>query len=162
MMIGRSLVALAFALALAACGQQEGKQPEQPAVQEPVTLEAEPWRGFPSDQSVSIDGNTLNIPVGGGAMRVVNNPNAAVGDTLSARLRLTARSAAPVRVALFRHCNAELGNEGDSREITLSPEETSFTLQHSFSQPYECVRVHIVSVGQPAVVTVNEFVVTRE
>lgn len=163
MMLGRSLVGLAFVLALAACGQQGAKQGEsqEPVAEAPAPLEAGPWRGFPTDQSVTIDGNTLNIPVSGGAMRIANNPGAATGDTISARLRLTARSEVPVRIALVRHCNADRGEEGDSREITLSPTETDLTLRHIFAQPYDCVRVHITSIGQPAVVTVNEFTLTK-
>ena len=50
----------------------------------------------------------------------------------------------------------------DSREIVLSPTETDLTLRHTFSQAYDCVRVHIVSTGAPAVVTVNEFSLSKD
>jgi hypothetical protein len=155
---------LVLSVLLVACDRQEPRSPSPSpsAMHAPVALEAGPWRGFPTDQSANVEENTIQILANGGAMRVANNPSPAVGDTITARLRLTASSPVPVRVALFRHCNADLGEEGDSREVSLSPTETDLTLRHTFEQPYDCVRVHITSLGQPGTVTVSEFSLTKE
>jgi hypothetical protein len=155
---------LTMAFALTACGEQNAAktEPPPPVAAGPAMLETSPWRGFPADDSATINGDRLTIPVSGGAMRVATNPEPAAGDTFAARLRMTSAAPANVRIALYRHCNADRGDEGDSREIALSPTETDLTFRHTFSQPYDCVRVHIVSIGQPAVITVNEFSLTKE
>lgn len=157
-----SVVVMTFALA--ACGEQNvaKTEPPPPAAAGPAMLETSPWRGFPADDSATINGDRLTIPANGGAMRVAANPEPAAGDTFAARLRMTSTAPVNVRIALYRHCNADRGDEGDSREIALSPTETDLTLRYSFSQAYDCVRVHIVGIGQPAVVTVNEFSLTKE
>lgn len=156
-----SVVFVAFALAACDVGGPLPDQRPHPVVAEIDVLQPGPWRGFPDDQSARVQGDTITIPSGGGAMRVANLPAPTAGDVVSAHLRLTAQSETPVRIALVRHCNTELGEEGDSREITLSPAETDITLTHTLSQPYACVRVHIVSMGQPAVVTVSELEITK-
>jgi hypothetical protein len=155
---------LVVAFALAACGEQNAAKsdPPPPVAEGPALLETSPWRGFPADQSATIAGDRLTIPVNGGAMRVAANPEPAAGDTFAARLRMTSATPVNVRIALYRHCNADRGDEGDSREIALSPTETDLTLRYTFSQAYDCVRVHIVSIGQPAVITVSEFSLTKE
>lgn len=155
---------LAMTLALAACGEQNAakSEPPPPVAAGPALLETSPWRGFPSDGSATISGDRLTIPVNGGVMRVATNPEPAAGDTFAARLRMTSETPVNVRIALYRHCNADRGDEGDSREVALSPAETDLTFRHTFSQAYDCVRVHIVSIGQPAVITVNEFALTKE
>lgn len=153
-----------MAIALAGCGEQNAAKndPPPPVAAGPAMLETSPWRGFPADDSATINGDRLTIPVNGGAMRVAANPEPAAGDTFAARLRMTSAAPVNVRLALYRHCNADRGDEGDSREIALSPAETDLTLRYTFSQAYDCVRVHIVSIGQPAVITVDEFSLTKE
>lgn len=158
MMHSRNLVALlAIAFGLAACGPKAQDTPASATQVEPTVMETGVWRGFPTDGSATFSGNTVTIPAGGGAMRIAANPDPRAGDTFLAHMRLTASSEVNVRIALVRHCNADRGEEGDSREITLSPTETDLTLRHSFSQPYDCVRVHIVSIGPSATVQVNEL-----
>lgn len=158
------ITVLAMTLALAACGEQNTAKsdPPPPVAAGPALLETSPWRGFPADDSATINGDRLTIPANGGAMRVAANPEPAAGDTFAARLRLTSTEPVNVRLALYRHCNADRGDEGDSREVALSPAETDLTLRYTFSQPYDCVRVHVVGIGQAAVVTVNEFALTKE
>ncbi len=161
-MHGKNLVALlAIACALAACGPKAGDTPPAAVQAEPIVVETGVWRGFPTDRSATFAGDTITIPAGGGAMRIAANPEPRSGDTFLARMRLTASSEVNVRVALVRHCNSDRGEEGDSREITLSPTETDLTLRHTFSQAYDCVRVHIVSIGPPATVQVNEISLTK-
>jgi hypothetical protein len=153
----------ALALALAACGQREADAPAaaQSGPREDARLELGEWNGFPNAESARISGSTLTLPAQGGAMIPVRNDNAAAGDAVVAHMTLRAASEGSVRAALVRHCNADRGEEADSREVALTTAPTPVRLERTFAQAYDCYRVQITSTGAPVTVTVSDLSVTK-
>jgi hypothetical protein len=160
--LGRVSGMVAVAFLLAACGQSAQAPASAPSGPvEDRALDAGAWVGFPTAESARISGSTITMGTQGGAMVPVENNGAAAGDMIVAYMTISGAAEGPARIALLRHCNEDRGDEGESREITLTTEPTRIRLAHTFSQAYDCVRVQVYAVGTPATVTIDNLSVVK-
>jgi hypothetical protein len=148
-----------FALALAACGQnnQSANEPAAPA----AAPEAYSWGAVPPSTVQAGPPATMNLS-GGYAYAIMANTAVAAGDTVNANLTVSGPAGRWVRVVLGRHCEADTGDENTPVNVELNGQVQPVAVSHTFQQPYSCIRLSLVSMdSQPLALTVGDLTVTK-
>ncbi len=137
-----SFLLAAVALALSACGpaNNSATAPAGPA-SEQYTWDAE----APSTVNAGPPAR-MNLSQGYGSA-ILGNTTVNPGDAVTARYSIQGTANKYVRVMIIRHCSPEAGDAYRAEDVLLTGERQQGEIALTFSQPYDCVRVHFVSNG---------------